>query len=117
MKGVVPEMHEANGMRAFGYLAYWHAGLHVVIEGWAKLRLSDAKIDVLVASPNVDLLRRFRNGAFHYQRDLFDDRFTDFMKSVNLEWVRSLSAELDRWFRAFPYPTKDAEPDRGGDQP
>jgi hypothetical protein len=62
--GVVPELHEANGMRAFGYLAYWHAGLHVVIEGWTKLRLSDAKIDVLVASPNVDLLRTLPERRF-----------------------------------------------------
>lgn len=48
---------------AYPYMAYWYAGLYVVIEGWQELKLSDEKIDVLLHSENVELLKRFRNGV------------------------------------------------------
>ena len=40
---------------------------------------------------HLDLLRRFRNGAFHYQRDYFDSRFTDVFSS---DAVRYWSVQL-----------------------
>jgi hypothetical protein len=50
------------------YMSYWYAGLYVVIEGWKGLGLRDEKIDSLLDSPNVDLLRRYRNGVFSFSR-------------------------------------------------
>jgi hypothetical protein len=102
------------------YMSYWYGGLHVVAEGWRELRLSDAEIDTLLDTPTgrkverpacgesaadvvdetvLDLLRRYRNGAFHYQRDYFDDRFEDFMKvEQSAAWARTLNKAFGRYF-------------------
>jgi hypothetical protein len=53
--------------RAFMYLSYWYAGLFVVCEGWQDLKLADSEIDGLLASSNLELLKRFRNGVYHFQ--------------------------------------------------
>ena len=92
-------------IRPFMYLSLWLALLFVVIEGYQELGLSDPVIDPMLASPNVDLLRRLRNGAFHYQRDYFDRRFMDVFSSGEVgEWATRLHKEFRRfffdWFRA-----------------
>ena len=75
--GEVPESAFADDMGL--YMSYWYGALYVVVEGYYELRLNDATINQLLKSPNVSLLRRFRNGAFHFQADYFHSRFTDFM--------------------------------------
>jgi hypothetical protein len=83
----------------FLYMSYWYAGLYVVIEGWRDLKFSDPVIDNLLQSPNVQLLRRYRNGTFHFQREYFDERFTDFTSSTGtVVWVRNLNTEFGRYF-------------------
>jgi hypothetical protein len=58
------------------YLATWLGGLYVVVEGWSEQGFVDAEIDDLLNDRGrVDLLRRYRNGAFHYQASYFDERF------------------------------------------
>ena len=89
------------GIRLFHFMSYWYAGLYVVIEGWRELGLHDDVIDELLESPHVKLLRRYRNGAFHYQRKYFDDRFMDFMKPGAPAWIRSVRHEFSRWFLAY----------------
>jgi hypothetical protein len=64
-------------------MSYWYGGLYVVIEGWQELGLSDAVIDATLQSPNVHLLRRYRNGVFHFKKDYNDERFLAFMKDGN----------------------------------
>ncbi len=80
------------------YMSYWYAGLYVVIEGWRELRLSDRAVDNLLASPNVALLGRFRNGVFHFQRKYNDARFTALLTEGEevVEWVRTLNREFGR---------------------
>jgi hypothetical protein len=82
------------------YMSYWYAGLYVVIEGWRELQLNDAVIDSLLRSPNVELLRRYRNGVFHFQKAYMDDRFMAFItEGVNeVAWVRELNEQLGRFF-------------------
>ena len=84
----------------FLYMSYWYGGMYVVIEGWKNLGLSDSEIDNLLDSPNVDLLRRYRNGTFHFQRDYFDKRFIAFMKDGkdSVQWIRELRKQLSRFF-------------------
>jgi hypothetical protein len=41
------------------FMSYWYGGLYVVVEGWRELRLSDPKIDALLTSQNVNLLKRY----------------------------------------------------------
>lgn len=89
----------ALGIKLFLYMSYWYGGLYVVIEGWQHLRLSDERINELLQSPNVDLLRRYRNATFHYQEDYEDKKFRAFM-DMGLEaiiWIRSLNSEFGRY--------------------
>lgn len=80
------------------YLSYWYAGLYVLIEGWKELHLYDPTIDDLLESNNVDLLRRYRNGTFHFQEVYFDGRFTNFIEDISsAEWARRLNREFERF--------------------
>ena len=79
--------------------SYWYGALYVVVEGYKELKLSDPAIDLLLQSDNVELLRRYRNGTFHFQRNYFDDRFNNFFaERSTVEWVRTLNREFGRFF-------------------
>ena len=82
------------------YMSYWYSALFVVIDGWRDLALEDERIDKLLNSSLVDLLRRFRNGVFHYQRNYFDERFWNFIEEGerSAAWVRDLNKEFGRYF-------------------
>lgn len=81
------------------YMSLWYGLLYTVIEGWEQLKLSDKVIDQLLTSKNKDLLRRYRNGVFHFQEDYNDERFEKFFQEKNtVEWIRNLNKEFGRWF-------------------
>lgn len=81
------------------FMEYWYGGLYVVCEGWKDLGLKDQAIDKLLDDPKLELLRRFRNAAFHYQKDYLSTKYLEFTgDSESVEYVRSLSKELGRWF-------------------
>jgi len=90
----------ARDAHAYPYMAYWYGGMHVVIEGWRELQLTDLEIDGLLDSPHVELLRRYRNGAFHFQRQYFDERFTGFWGEGDdgAKWIHRLRETFSRWF-------------------
>ena len=80
-------------------MSYWYGGLYVVVEGWQELGLNDATINPLLASPNVALLKRYRNGIFHFQKDYIDERFHNFMAPTDsVAWVRQLSKAFGDYF-------------------
>jgi hypothetical protein len=87
-------------------LSLWYACLYVVMEGWRELGLSDSELDDLLASPHVELLRRFRNGVAHYQARYWDDRFKAFLMegADSADWARSVNSAFGRvfleWFQA-----------------
>jgi hypothetical protein len=84
------------------YLSYWYAGLYVVIEGWRELRLSDKRVDPLVSSSSVGVLRRWRNGAFHFQRRYVDQRFLEWVRAPGAgEWLDGLHAAFSGYFAEF----------------
>lgn len=90
-----------NANRALMYVSYWYAGLYVVCEGWKdELKLSDSEIDTLLESPHLDVLRRFRNGVYHYQADYFSKKLLDaFMLGRDFdEWVNSLMLAFAKYF-------------------
>jgi hypothetical protein len=74
--------------------------LYVLIEGWRELRHDDPDVNRLLGSPNVDLLRRFRNGTFHFQKSYFDARFTEFWFSETeaIVWADEIHNAFDAWF-------------------
>ena len=89
-----------EGIEIFLYMSLWYATFYVLIEGWQELKLSDEKINSLLRSKNVDLLRRYRNGVFHFQKEYYDDRFMKLMKEGEdiANWSRDLRDEFSRWF-------------------
>ena len=83
------------------YMSYWYAGLYVVIEGWKELKLQDTVIDNLLNREDyVGLLKRYRNGVFHYQKDYFDSRFAEvwFQNKDFITWIRELNGQFGRYF-------------------
>lgn len=100
------------------YMSYWYSGLFVVIEGWKELGLTDGKIDALLDSPNVDLLRRYRNGVFHFQKDYFDKRFLCFIRDgINcIEWIRNLNREFGRYFLIWLEQKENSQDDSSGSE-
>lgn len=83
------------------YMSYWYGSLFVVCEGWQELSLSDPKIDGYLSDPKLGVLKRYRNGAFHFQKDYFDSRFTEFaVERDSVPWVRDLHSSFDEWFLA-----------------
>jgi hypothetical protein len=82
-------------------MASFYSSVWVVIEGWQEIRLKDEIIDrILKASPKyLRLLKRFRNGVFHYQSNLVDDRFVQFLEQgqAAMLWVYFLHGEFKRY--------------------
>jgi hypothetical protein len=80
--------------------------MNVVIEGWKEASLSDCVIDDLMNTypEHVELLRRFRNGVFHYQSEMFDKRLTAFVEngSETLIWAFALFYEFKRFYWLYP---------------
>jgi hypothetical protein len=70
--------------------------IFVVIEGFRDLKCKDERVERLLAAENyVDLLRRFRNGVFHYQTGPMDPRLVAFMTRENSEkWIREIHSAL-----------------------
>lgn len=86
------------------YMSFWYGEVFVVIEGWKELGLADPAVDALLASPNVELLRRYRNGVFHFQKDYFDERFLAFMRDGKdaAGWVGALNRAFGAYFLNRP---------------
>ncbi|MER0216016.1 MAG: hypothetical protein DU481_07445 [Nitrosomonas sp.] len=81
------------------FLSHWYAALYVVIEGWKETKLTDTIIDSLLSSENVELLKRFRNGIYHYQQHYYDPRFLNLLEAEDIvPWVRQLNQEFGRYF-------------------
>lgn len=103
MSGVPPSERIARRLwlqQSLPYFALWLSLLHVVMEGWDELKLYDQKVDSLMESPSRDLLRRLRNGAFHFQVEYYDARFMEFIDSPSdpLAWATELHQAIGAWF-------------------
>lgn len=90
----------------FALAAQWLASVWVVVEGWQSLKMSDRVIDKLLdAYPDYcDLLKRFRNGVYHFQREVFDERLRAFPTNgqETLFWVMALFYEFKRFYWEWP---------------
>jgi len=96
------ERFSEAGVKIDSYMSLWYGMLYVVAEGWQKLKLSDPTVDGLLKSPNLYLLKQYRNGTFHFQKHYFDRRFTGFMqKGIDTpKWARSLHDGFGAYFLA-----------------
>jgi len=95
-------LSEEDAIRSVGLLSYWFASLYVVVEGWQELGLQDPDVESLLADTNsLSLLRRFRNGVFHFQASYTDKRFAEFF-GKGLEavgWAQTLNSAFFAFFR------------------
>jgi hypothetical protein len=81
------------------FMFYWYSGMYVVIEGYRELGLSDSRIDSLLNSPNVEFLRRCRNGTFHFQKDYFTPKQLEFMEQKDsVSWIREVTEAFSQFF-------------------
>ena len=79
----------------FFHLSYWLATLYVVVDGWRELGLASKPVDALLDPTRLELLRRYRNGVYHFQADYFDSRFANFLDSEDtVEWASALHDKL-----------------------
>lgn len=92
--------------RFITYTSQFFASLWVVVEGYNELTLRDNFVDSILRNPlgHADLLRRCRNGVYHFQPDLLASRLGDFLSATQsaLAWVYALHSELIRVFWHFP---------------
>jgi hypothetical protein len=98
------DWNDPAGIRMFMFMSFWYATLYTVIEGWRDLKLSDPEIDNLLKSPNVQMLKLYRHGVYHFQGTYFDKKYMPFMKTPSsVPWVRALHKAffhyLGEWFK------------------
>ena len=88
---------------SFAWMSYWYASLHIVAEAYEALGARDPVVNALLAHPGGyrDLLRRYRNGVFHFQADLTDPRLLDLLNTggEHVYWVHALHDEFRRHLR------------------
>lgn len=105
-----PVENEPTLGRSTVLMLQWYAALWVAIEGWRECPLSDETVDELLTDPafeqNIQLLRRFRNGVYHYQRDPINERLLAFLRQGEhaVTWAFLLHDEFKRvvWEVAHP---------------
>lgn len=100
-KGTITDLFSEEGAKLFMYMSYWYAGLYVVAEAWQELQLSDSRVDALLTSEKqLNLLKRYRNGVFHFQKEYLDDRFANLMNDGrdSVKWIGDLHESLGAFF-------------------
>lgn len=96
-----PEDEPTTGL-SFVLMAQWYAALWVAIEGWIESPLSDPVVDELLTDcdfqQNLKLLRRFRNGVYHYQKTLINNRLLGFLRegTSTVPWAFLVHSEFKR---------------------
>jgi hypothetical protein len=81
------------------FMYYWYGSLYVVVEGFRSLHLNDQSIEALLDSPNVNALRRCRNGVFHFRPTYFSPRSLKAISAPDfVRWVREVMAAFRGYF-------------------
>ncbi len=99
-KGQITATNFLSG-HCFMFLAFWFGTLFVVIEGYWEIGVTDDRIEALLDNSNgPDLIRRFRNGIFHFQGNYFDKRVTELLDESErmLPWIESVHSAFSDFF-------------------
>lgn len=92
-------------LRFFLHIGQWYASLWVVVEGWQTLGFEDHLVSALLANPKgySDLLRRCRNGVYHFQPDFIEPKMAAILsRPESIRWCHALHQEFNRWFWQYP---------------
>lgn len=94
-----------NKWQFFALLSQFLAAAYVVVEGWCDAKLHDPVIDQALHrwSDVTRLLRIYRNGVFHYQPKLMEERFLKMLEDYERStfWVRYLHSEFLRYYWSY----------------
>ena len=93
-------------VRTTMYTGMWLSHLQVVVEGWEKLKLTDATVDALLAAPYKPKLRTLRNALFHFdiKNEGLDILALPGIDQVTIEWAAALHDAIGDWFMAMAEP-------------
>ncbi len=111
-----PKEGEPTTGLSFVLMAQWYAALWVSIEAWHESRMTDPAVEELLTDPafesNVSLLRRFRNGVYHCQKTLTDERLIGFLaeSSRTVPWANLVHLEFKRIVWEYAHASGYPEP-------
>lgn len=81
------------------FMYYWYGSLYIVVEGFRDLHVNDQSIETLLGSPNINALRRCRNGVFRFRPAYFSARSLKAISAPDfVSWVRELMAAFRGYF-------------------
>ncbi|HJP59031.1 MAG TPA: hypothetical protein VJ865_03505 [Gemmatimonadaceae bacterium] len=94
-------------------LVQWYAAIWVAVEGWQQCRelLPDPVVEELltdpVFEPNCTLLRRCRNGVYHYQSDILNHKLLGFISKTDMTftWAFLVHDEFSRLAFEIAHPS------------
>jgi hypothetical protein len=94
-----PEPEGVFGVK-FSWMCYWYASLYVTIEAYEAIGVRGPVIEALLTHPGGyrDLLRRFRNGVFHFQENSTDLRLLSLLNTgeEGAMWLQAIHGEFKR---------------------
>jgi hypothetical protein len=91
------QLGDVNVSLALMYIGFWFSALCTCIEGYNEIGIADPDINKLLQNQKTkDILRKYRNVTYHFQRELFDDREVDFIHNAHevVPWVAQLRLAL-----------------------
>lgn len=81
------------------YMGFWYASLYSVVEGYQKLNLYNSSINLLLTSPNLESLKKFRHSVTGFHKTYFNSSLIDSFinSSTSVVWVNSLHFSLAKY--------------------
>jgi hypothetical protein len=81
------------------YMVFWYASLYSVVEGYQKLKLHNSSINLLLASPNLEALKKFRHSVTGFHKTYFNSSLIDSFinSSTSVVWVNCLHFSLEKY--------------------
>ncbi|SFB72661.1 hypothetical protein SAMN05421780_101126 [Flexibacter flexilis DSM 6793] len=77
------------------FKSFWYSSLYTVIEGYQDLKLSIPEIDELLDAENIGKLKLFRNGTYHFQKEIYNHKLLAVDQSDEfVEWIYKIHKEL-----------------------
>jgi hypothetical protein len=81
------------------YMGFWYASLYSVIEGYQKLNLHNSSINLLLTSPNLEALKKFRHSVTGFHKTYFNSSLIGSFinSSTSVAWVNNLHFSLGKY--------------------
>lgn len=83
------------------YMNLWYASLYSVVEGYKKLDLDNLEVNQLLASPNLEALRKFRHSVTEFHKRYFNQSLISPLvtSSGSVLWINNLHFSLEKYLK------------------